>query len=259
MTRVQLPSTASVSNQVDRFVELWLDAMFLKPEGYAYERDQKNPFGNGLVYIAMIGVLVAAAGILGSVLRYAVSPSADAVKNTVLVHLQSMPFYLGFDSAMQTAFDRGYDQTWNMFGSTFLRYPTNITDFISVALSALTIPLGLVIGWIVYGALVHLIARGWNPETSFGELLAPLALATSPQILNVFAFFPMVGLSGAVISLWTLICNVIAIRIAYQTTTRRAVWAALFPILVLAVVLILLAVAAAAFLVPLSRAMVVTP
>ena len=237
-TRVRAPLAESVRGQINHFVELWLGAMFLKRETYAYEREQKNPFGNGLVYIAVIGIIVALAGMLGAGLRFATSPSADAIKNTILVHLQAMPFYAGFNSASANAFEQGYDQVWDNLASVFVGYPTNANDFVGLVLTIITTPLGFVIVWLVYGALIHLIARGWNPETSFGEMLAPLALASSPQLLNVFALFPAVGASGAVIALWTYICNVVAVRVAYQTTTRRAVWGATFPILVFGVLML---------------------
>jgi hypothetical protein len=112
----------------------------------------------------------------------------------------------------------------------------------------------LIIGWFIYGALVHLVARGWNPETSFSEMLAPLALASSPQLLSVLALFPSTGISGLVIALWTFICNVVAIRVAYNTSTRRAVWGALFPILVLFILVLVLAIGLLAIFVPIIRA-----
>lgn len=246
ITPVRAPSAAALGTRVRHFVELWLGGMFLKTESYAYQRDQKNPFGNGLVYITVVGVIVALAGMLGAGLRYATSPTQDAIKNTVLVHLQAMPFYNTFDPNSADTFNRGFERTWDLFGSVFVGYPTNPSSFVSLALSILTTPLGLVIGWVIYGALVHLVARGWNPETSLAELLAPLALASSPQLIHVLGLFPDVNVSSLTIALWTFVCNIIAIRIAYQTTGRRAVWGALFPLLLLLVLIVVVAILAIA-------------
>src|SRR4051812_18157231 len=80
LARVSAPSAATIRKQLAHFLELWRGAMFLKREIYTYERDQKNPFANGLLYIAVIGILVALASILGAGLRYATLPSADAIK-----------------------------------------------------------------------------------------------------------------------------------------------------------------------------------
>lgn len=253
MTRVRAPSANSVREQVGRYWELWLGAMFLKQETYTYERDSKNPFGNGLLYIAVIGVVVALAGILGAGLRYATAPTADAIKNTILVHLQAMPFYGMFDPASASLFDRQFNQGWDMIGTRVLGYPVDTAGATMLVASVIATPLGLIIGWLVYGILVHVIARGWNPETSLGEMLAPLALATSPQLLNILALFPTAGASGAVIALWTWVCSVFAIRVAYQTTTRRAIWAALFPILLEVILIVLVFLVIAAVFLPISR------
>lgn len=239
-TGVPRPTLGGIREQVGRFAELWLGGMFLQPQAYAYERDSKNPLGNGLLYIAVIGVIVALAQLLGAGLRYATSPSGDAIKNTVLAHLQAMPFYTAFDSTMASQFDRGYQQTWSQFGNLFLGYPMNEAGFITPLLGLLLTPLGLALGWFVYGALVHLVAHRWNSETSFSELLAPLALASSPQLLYIIGMFPGAGASAVVIGLWTFVCNIFAIRIAYQTTSRRAVWGAVFPILLLVLLVIVL-------------------
>lgn len=248
-----MPWLETIETQARRFIALWLGAMFLKTESYTYVRNLKNPFGNGLTYIATIGVLTALAGILGTGLRYATSPTLEGIKNTVLVHLQAMPFYEAFSSGVQDSFNRGFETFWGQFGTFLVGYPTNAAGFVTLTLTVLTTPLGLVISWLIYGALVHLVARGWNRETSFGELLAPLALATSPYLLNLLMFLPSGNVSGLVVSLWTFICNVFAIRIAYQTTTRRALWGALFPILLFIVLLVLLLILAIAVVVPLSR------
>lgn len=247
-TGVPRPTVGGIRAQVGRLAELWLGGMFLQPQAYAYERDSKNPLGNGLLYIAIIGVIVALAQLLGAGLRFATSPSGDAIKNTVLTHLQAMPFYTAFDSAMATQFDRSYAQTWNQFGSMFLGYPMNEAGFVTPVLGLLLTPLGLVINWFIYGALVHLIAHRWNRETSFGELLAPLALAASPQLLYIIGMFPGAGASAVVIGLWTFICNIFAVRIAYQTTTRRAVWGAVFPILLIVILGLLLVLVPLGFL-----------
>lgn len=241
-TGVPRPTVRGVREQIGRYAELWLGGMFLQPQAYAYERDGKNPFGNGLVYIAIIGVIVALSQIIGAGLRFAASPSADAIKNTVLAHLQAMPFYIAFSPASASEFDRNYRLLWDRFGSLFLGYPMDQAGFVAPVLGLLLTPLGLVLTWLVYGALTHLVARGWNPETSYSELLAPLALATSPQLLYVLGMFPGVGASAAVVALWTLVCNIFAIRTAYATTVRRAVWGAVFPILLLFVLVLVILV-----------------
>src|ERR1700674_4880122 len=110
--RVNMPITDRVRAEGKRFLALWLGALFLKTESYTYARDQKNPFGKALIYIAVIGVLIATAGIIGAGLRYATSPTEDGIKNTVLVHLQAMPFYTSLNATRQDSFTQGYERAW---------------------------------------------------------------------------------------------------------------------------------------------------
>ncbi len=254
LTRIELDSAArSLPDRISYYAELWTGAMFLQSEAYMYMRERRQPFGNGLLYVALVGFVVAVANILGAAARYATSPNPDAIRSIVLTHLQALPFYAQLSPQAQRGFDSTYAQIWNQFGSQFVGFPVDAGGVASLSLGLLTTPLGLVIGWLIFGALVHLVGRGWNPETSYGELLATLALAHSPQVLYVLNLFPGVAISGLVVGLWTLILNVFAVRIAYKTTTGRAIWGALFPTLLLVVLLILLIIAAVIFFIPVSR------
>src|SRR5919202_6205568 len=90
----------------------WLSALFLRHEVYEYQRERRNPFAHGLLFIIVLGALLALFGILGSGLRYATEPRAEAIRSVVLTHLQAMPFYAQFTPQAETQFLSGYDQTW---------------------------------------------------------------------------------------------------------------------------------------------------
>jgi hypothetical protein len=237
-----MTAARSIPERILYYAELWTGGMFLQDEAFVYMRERRNPFASGLLYVVLLGVIVALANILGAVASYATSPSLDAVKNTVFVHLQAMPFYEQMVPQTQRAFDSGFNQFWDVFGPVFAQYPDSPQQIAQLLMSVLTIPLGLVIGWLIYGGLAHVIARKWNPEISFAEMLAPLSLAVSPQLLNVLNVFPNVNVSYAVTALWFFVCALTAIRVTYHTTARNAMRAALFPILVGLVAVILLVV-----------------
>ncbi len=225
------------------YIHLWFGALFLKREAYEYQRDRKDSFAHGLLFIVLAGIVVALFGIAGAFLRFATSPSADAVKNTVLTYLQSMPWYTQFiQSAPQAEqqFLSGYSQFWAVAGSSLMGYPSSSGDWAWLLASVLTTPLLLIIGWLVYGVLAHLIAGQNNPHAGLGHGLGTLALATSPQLLNIITIVPHAGLTGGIVGLWTVILNVFALRTAYRISTRRAIGAALFPLLLLFIVLLLL-------------------
>lgn len=233
----------SIPERILYYAELWTGSMFLQDEAYVYMRERRNPFASGLLYVVLIGVLVALGGMFAALTNYVTSPSLDAIKNTVLTHLQAMPFYESMGNLAQRAFDAGFNQTWNLFGPLFVGYPDTPQQIAQLFASVLTTPLGLVITWLFYGALAHFAARKWNPEISFGEILGPLALAQSPQLLYWLNIFPNVSVSLWVVYLWFFVCATTAIRVTYRTTTAKSFSAAFFPVLVglvLVVVLILL-------------------
>ncbi len=241
LQRFEFMNTArSFPQRVLFYAELWMGGMFLQDEAYVYMRERRNPFASGLLYVALVGVLVALGGILGAAARYLTSPSVDAIKNTVLVHLQAMPFYETMGAAAQSAFEAGFQQTWEWFGQLFMGYPTSPMETAVLFLGVLTTPIGLVLTWVIFGALVHLVARRWNPEISFSEMLGPLALALSSQLLNVLHIFPNVGINALVVALWFFVSAVSAIRVTYKTTQANALRAAFIPILVLLLLLIVL-------------------
>ncbi len=235
---------------------LWLGALFCKREAYEYQRERKDSFAHGLLFIVLIGVLVALAGIIGAGLRYATSPSMDAVKNTVLNHLQAMPFYaqsIQPSPEAQRQFQAGYNQVWAAAGSFFMGYPTTVADWARALVSVVTTPLFWIVGWLIYGVLAHLIASRNNPNANLSHGLGALALATSPQALSVVNLIPQASVSGITLALWTLILNIYTLRTAYQISTRRAVWAALFPLLLLFLLLILSFCLIIALVVPVAR------
>ncbi len=216
--------------------QLWLGALFLKREAFEYQRDRRDSFAHGLLFIVLIGVVVAGAGIVGAALRYASGPNADAVKNTVLTHLQAMPFYtqsIQTDPRIESEFLSGYNRVWANLGGAFMGYPTTGAGVFLLLLGLLTVPLGWLLGWLIYGVLAHVIASRNNPEATLAHGLGTLALATAPQLLNVVSILPLAGVSSVALGVWTLVLNVFALRTAYRVSTGQAIWAALFPLLLL--------------------------
>ncbi len=222
---------------------LFIGALFLRREAYEYSRDRKDSFAHGLLFIVLIGVLTALASIIGAGVRYASSPNPDAVKNTVLTHLQAMPFYAQliqpYPQAQQQFFS-GYNQVWNSLGSLFMGFPTNAAGWTQLLAGIVTTPVIWIILWLIYAGLAHLIARRGTFHVEFPRVLGTLALATAPQAFSVIGVLPAAGASAVVIWLWSLVLNIFAIRTAYRTTTAHAVWAALFPLALLLLLLILL-------------------
>jgi len=88
--------------------------------------------------------------------------------------------------------------------------------------------LGLV-GWVVWAFLIFIIGTKLLPQaqtkSDMGELLRTIGFASSPGIIRVFAFIPLIGsIISTVALLWMLVAMVIAVRQALDyTSTWRAV------------------------------------
>ncbi|HEV3217371.1 MAG TPA: YIP1 family protein [Vicinamibacterales bacterium] len=87
--------------------------------------------------------------------------------------------------------------------------------------------IGALAGWIIWAAVSYMIGVYLLPEPAtradIGELLRTIGFATSPGILRIFAFVPILGrLLLLVVSIWLVMTMVVAIRQAldYESTLR---------------------------------------
>ena len=83
------------------------------------------------------------------------------------------------------------------------------------------------VGWLIWAALTFVIGTRLLPEpqtrSDLGELLRTIGFASSPGILRVLGFLPLLGsLISLVASLWMLVAMVVAVRQAldYRSTGR---------------------------------------
>ena len=98
-------------------------------------------------------------------------------------------------------------------------------------LGIITKPLGLILGWLVYGVLAMGAARLLGGRGTLNQTLGATALAAAPQMLTLLTVLPFVTVAG--LGTWSLLCNYVALRTVHDLSWPRAVWAALLPGLVL--------------------------
>lgn len=85
-----------------------------------------------------------------------------------------------------------------------------------------------VIGWLLWALVVYIIGitifKTGETEADYGQLLRTLGFATTPDILGVFLFIPVLGgLLAFIAFIWKLVAGVIAVRQALDFSTWRAV------------------------------------
>lgn len=96
--------------------------------------------------------------------------------------------------------------------------------------------------WVVWSYLTFFIGtKVFGGTATPGEMLRTLGFATSPGVLNVLAFVPVLGpLVVFITAIWSLVAGVVAVRQALDVDTTKAVLTALIAGLVAFVPIIVL-------------------
>lgn len=211
---------------------LW-EAMFLQPEPYAAMRDRDNPAVKGLIILIILGLVVALAAFIGSILNWANSPDFAAIQETVLQYLQQMSWWqiLEISPQAREIWFTIWDSIWQVM---VILNPTPASGLAGFILT----PLNLVIAWIVFGIVAHVIARIFGGSGQLSQTLGSTSLAAAPQLLALFNALPFVALAG--IGIWTMLARYLAIRVAHNLSWGRAVWVTVLTMLVLFILLAVL-------------------
>ncbi len=213
-------------------------ALFLHDEAYAAMRDTPRPFLKGLILLLAVGLAVSLVAVVGETLEWATTPDLGAIKDVVLQRLQQMDWYREASEKIpnfESTFRQQYDLGWRVFPYLF-----GAPNPFKAAVGVIVTPLWLGVSWLVFGLLGYAFARLLGGQASLAQTLGCTALAVTPQMLRLIRILPYVEIGG-VIATWTLICNYLAIRNAHRLTSRRAFWATLLPLIILALLALALA------------------
>lgn len=214
-------------------LRLGWDALLLKEEAYERMRVAAEPVGKGLVLIIVVGVIIALLGVIGTALEWASTPDLGEIQEVVFRYLTQMPWWqeaLRADPAFAQNFQEIWDWNWSIW-PTVSGAPST---WGCAAANIIIVPLKLVIYWVLYGILAYIFARWLGGTADFSQTLGVLALAVAPQMLNVLGFLPYLTL-GSLVSIWSVLCAYMGLKVAHKLTWGEAIWATLLPfILVLA-------------------------
>jgi hypothetical protein len=219
-------------------IALFWEALFLNPKPYATMRDQKNPVTKGVVLLVILGLALALANLIGSVLTWASSPDLMAVKDVILRNMQQMAWWqmMSVDPQATAMFLQIWNSVWQAVA--FLN-PTPASGL----LGFVTTPLVLIITWLLFGVLAFLMAKLFGGHGGLGQTLGTTALAAAPQLLGLFNFVPYLTLAG--IGIWTILARYMAIRVTHDLSWGRAAWVTVLTMVILYILVFLLAGAGA--------------
>jgi len=212
-------------------------ALLLQDEAYLAMRELASPFLKGLVLLLVVGILVSAVTIAGETLEWATTPDLAAMKDVVLQGLERMDWYQK-TSANSPSFESTFRQQYDM-GWRIVPYLFGVPNPIGAAVGVITIPLWLGVSWLLFGLLGYLFGRLLGGQATLDQTLGCTALAVAPQLLGLARLLPYVEIGGA-ITIWTLLCNYLALRNAQRLSSGRAFWATLLPFILLILLTLLL-------------------
>jgi hypothetical protein len=217
-------------------LRLGWEALLFKEDAYEEMRSADTPVVKGLILIVLVGVAIGLLGVVGTALEWASTPDLGTIKDIIARYLPQMFWWK--ELVQQTPdfpamFKQWYDLGWQIFPTM-----SGASSVGGAALGILTIPLGLIVRWLVYGLLAYLFARWVGGTADLSETLGVLALAVAPQVLHALNLLPFVEV-GSVVSIWGVLCAYVGLKTAHKLSWGRAVWATLLPFILAFVVLLL--------------------
>ncbi len=216
---------------------LWMwNALFLKETPYIDIGRVERPVIRGLLFVTLIALVSALAGLVGTAFEWATTPKMETIKQVVFEELQQMPWYQQMQSPeFEAQFKYQYDLGWRIFPTLF-----GAPDFGSATLGLVASPLLLIIRWLLYGVLAYFFIRLLGTKSDISYVLGSTALAFAPQALNWMAVFPYVHI-GRVVGIWMIACRYMALKSGIRLTWQKALAATMLPYVVLTLPFVLLA------------------
>ncbi|MDE0080937.1 MAG: YIP1 family protein [Caldilineaceae bacterium] len=214
-------------------------ALLLEPDPFVEMVDDDNPWIEGLFLCACIGVLVAVAQLIGSLLLTASLPSSDALLNTVLQTLRQGT------AGGETLFEieRTLRDGWPLL-LAFSGYDSVGFRLLTLA----TTPLGLIGHWLLFGFVSHLLARAAGGQGTLAQTLGALALSNASRLLYLFTVIPFVSVAAVLIHVWGILIAFRGLEVAHELPPRPAALVAVGSYLLLLLVSAAVAVAYGALL-----------
>jgi hypothetical protein len=230
------------------YLRLGVRGLLLDVEVYRQQRDAPDALQRGAMLVLLISLLVALAALVGSVFESLTTPPAEQIEQTLYQGLTEMPWYQEAAEA-SPEFEAEFRQQFDQLAEAVTTIQGNVS---SSALDLLLLPLTSLLGWLIYGAFAHLVARMLGGTGTLNQTLGCTALASGANLLGLVQLIPFAGVTPFAgvsgVTLLTLIGSYIAVREAHALQPGRAFWATVLgPLLLLVVfvgVVCMLAVAA---------------
>lgn len=224
-----------MNNTLQQVVRLLWRGLWLEPAAYDEAADGDNTFVEGLFTVALVGLVLGVAALIGGILDWAIMPDLSAIKDLIFDGLKQMPWYeyIRQEPEALRMFEQNYDLGWRI--SEF--FSPNAVNLLT---GLILTPLGLIASWLWFSLIGQSVAKMLGSSGQMKQTMGATALAVAPNLLNLFGLLPMVGV--AAVGTWTLLARYVAMRRVHENLTwGRVLVAVLAPTAVLVLLGIIMA------------------
>ena len=208
--------------QPKKYPEMMGKALVFEAEPFITMAEDDNPWAEGLFMVVVVGLLVGAARVIGSLLLAASMPDTDALFAAALQGIRQlgpMAASLGLDPAtLEAAAGQWQSAPFGLFraDSGWMR-----VYWLTLA------PALLVIRWLIIGLACHGVARSLGGNGKLSQTMGAVALMVAPQILMLLEAIPFASVSGLLLTVWSVLIIYRALEVSHDLPWRKAALATL--------------------------------
>lgn len=214
--------------QPHKYPQMVGQSLVFEPEPFLQMADDDNPWVEGLFFITVIGFVVAVAQILGGWLLTAIMPAPQAVLEA-LVEMVKRAQPVGLPATDLLTVEATLRQWWPTV-TGFYNYGNGWARLLLLIVT----PLTLIGQWLAYGLLAHVTARALGGTGTVSQTLGVTALAVAPRVLQLVSIVPFASVGVLLFQVWGVLIAYRGLEVAHEFGVRKAATAALFPLLVMA-------------------------
>lgn len=197
----------------DRPPILVREALLLNYRAFDKVKAAKDPLRRGLTILGLILLLLLVARGLQLLLGYLTTPRFDVLSADILDQVTGLNWYTEqatANPAFAQQFALAYEAVWQL-----IRVVGGFPSALGTIVALVSTAGSLLLGWLLYGSLAHVLARWFGGNAPLKQFLGPLALSYAPMLLFGLAFIPGLEIGGTLVFLYMLTTKFIAIRRTY--------------------------------------------
>lgn len=211
-------------------------ALVLDAEPFIALTDDDDPWVEGLFLTIGVGFLVGVARLIGQLLTTAVLPPNDAMLAALLQGWRQ------WSTSVPSAIDPAVMETLLREGWAVINFWLGYSGGWLRLLTLVTTPTLLLVQWLLAGMIVYGVARFLGGSGTLNQTLGVTALIVAPQILRFAEMLPFAAVSQLLLSVWALLIVYRGVEVAHDLPWQKAFVAAVAPLLLLILFVLLLAI-----------------